>query len=43
MRKMKGITVLNSLEAPGIVPVADGDNSADDGRIIALWGQEPVH
>ncbi len=43
MRKMQGITVLNSLEAPGTVPVGDGDNSADDGRIMALWGQDPVH
>ncbi len=42
MRKMKGITVLNSLEALGIVQVADDeDNAAHEGRITALWGRIP--
>jgi lysophospholipase L1-like esterase len=44
MRKMKGVTVLNSLEALGLIPSADADTLSDDeGRIVALWGDDPVH
>jgi hypothetical protein len=44
MRKMKGVTMLNSLEALGLIPSADADTLSDDeGRIIALWGDDPVH
>ncbi len=44
MRKIKGVTMLNSLEALGLIPSADADTLSDDkGRIIALWGDDPVH
>jgi hypothetical protein len=44
MRKMKGVTMLNSLEALGLIPSADaGSVSDDEGRILALWGDDPVH
>jgi hypothetical protein len=44
MRKMKGVTMLNSLEVLGLIPSADTDTLSDDeGRIIALWGDDPVH
>jgi hypothetical protein len=36
--------VLNSLEALGLIPSADADTLSDDeGRIVALWGDDPVH
>jgi hypothetical protein len=44
MRKMKGVTLLNSLEALGLIPGAGEDVvSEDKGRIVALWGDDPVH
>ncbi len=44
MRKMKGVTMLNSLEALGLIPSAEDDSvSEDEGRIVALWGDNPVH
>jgi hypothetical protein len=44
MRKMKGVTMLNSLEALGLIPSADPDSVSDDeGRVLALWGDDPVH
>jgi hypothetical protein len=44
MRKMKGVTMLNSLEALGLIPSAVADTVSDDeGRVLALWGDDPVH
>jgi hypothetical protein len=44
MRKMKGVTMLNPLEALGLIPSAEDDSlSKDEGRIVALWGDDPVH
>jgi hypothetical protein len=42
MRKLKGVSVLNAVEALGI---AQGSNNeeADLDRILALWGPDPVH
>jgi hypothetical protein len=36
MWKMKGVTILNSMEALGIIPSPDNDNSVDEERVIAL-------
>ncbi len=36
--------MLNSLEALGLIPSAEADTLSDDeGRIVALWGDDPVH
>ncbi len=44
MRKMKGVTMINSLEALGLIPSAEEDAvSEDEGRIVALWGDDLVH
>jgi hypothetical protein len=44
MCKLKDITLLNSLEALGIIATADSCISDDDkGQVIALWGADPVH
>jgi hypothetical protein len=44
MRKMKGVTLLNSLEALGLIPLAVEDSVCEDeGRIVAQWGDDPVH
>jgi hypothetical protein len=42
MRKLKGVTVLNSVEALGIAQCQDNEE-ADLDRILALWGPDPVH
>jgi hypothetical protein len=43
-RKLKDISLLNSLEALGIVSTADANATDDDeGRVIAKWGADPVH
>jgi hypothetical protein len=42
MRKLKNISLLNSLEALGIVPPSNSPDD-DEGRIIALWGPDPIH
>jgi hypothetical protein len=44
MCKMKDVMVINSLEAMGIIPVTSAGLSDDyEGRVIALWGDDPVH
>jgi hypothetical protein len=44
MRKLKDISLLNSLEVLGIVATADaGTLDDDEGRVIAMWGADPVH
>jgi predicted lipase len=44
MRKIKDVTVINSLEALGIVPVTSAGLSDDyEGQVITLWGYDPVH
>jgi hypothetical protein len=42
MRKLKNVTVLNSIEAQGIIP---GDGGSGEGldRNMDLWGSDPVH
>jgi hypothetical protein len=42
MRKLRGVSVLNTVEALGIVP---NGNESDLGldRIIAIWGSDPIH
>ncbi len=40
MRKLRGVTVMNSVEALGIVPDEHG-NVLDIERVIALWGGGP--
>jgi hypothetical protein len=42
MRKLKGVSVLNTVEALGIVPGHSGEAMEID-RILALWGPDPVH
>jgi hypothetical protein len=42
MRKLRGVTVMNSVEALGIVPDEHG-NVMEIERVIALWGGDPVH
>jgi hypothetical protein len=44
MRKLKDISLLNSLEALGIVTTADASTADDDeGRVITMLGADPVH
>jgi hypothetical protein len=42
IRKIKGVSVLNMVEALGIVPGDKGNGDTVD-RILALWGADPVH
>jgi hypothetical protein len=42
MRKLKGVSVLNTVEALGIIPGQSGDAMEID-KILALWGPDPVH
>jgi hypothetical protein len=42
MRKLKGVSVLNTVEALGIVPSQNGDAMEID-KILALWAPDPVH
>ncbi len=42
MRKLKGVSVLNTVEALGIIPGQSGD-AMDIDKILALWGPDPVH
>jgi hypothetical protein len=42
MRKLKGVSVFNTIEALGIVPGNSGECLELD-RILALWGADPVH
>jgi hypothetical protein len=43
MRKLRGLTVMNTVEALGIVPDEDG-NVLEIERVLALWGVgDPVH
>jgi hypothetical protein len=42
MRKLKNISLLNSLEALGIVTTSNSPDD-DEGRIIAMWGSDPIH
>jgi hypothetical protein len=42
MRKLKGVSVLNAVEALGIAQSTDSEE-ADLDRILALWGPDPVH
>jgi hypothetical protein len=42
MRKLKGFSVFNTIEALGIVPGNSGECLELD-RILALWGADPVH
>jgi hypothetical protein len=42
MRKIRGASVLNTVEALGIVPDSEG-RSLDIERVLAIWGSDPVH
>jgi hypothetical protein len=42
IRKLRGLTVMNTVEALGIVPDADG-HVLEIERVLALWGGDPVH
>jgi hypothetical protein len=42
MRKLKGVSVLNTVEALGIVPSQSGE-AMEIEKILALWGPDPVH
>jgi hypothetical protein len=42
MRKLKGVSVLNAVEALGIAQ-GTSNEEADLDRILALWGPDPVH
>ncbi len=42
MRKLRGLSVMNTVEALGIVPDADG-HVLEIERVLALWGGDPVH
>jgi hypothetical protein len=43
MRKLKGISTLNAMEALGLIPSSVSDLNEDEDRVIALWGPDPVH
>jgi hypothetical protein len=43
MRKMKGIIILNAIEALGLIPSPTEEYTDDEKRVIALWGPDPVH
>jgi hypothetical protein len=42
MRKLRGVSVLNTIEALGIVTSGNESDLGLD-RIIAIWGSDPVH
>jgi hypothetical protein len=42
MRKIRGASVMNTVEALGIVPNSEG-HSLDIERVLAIWGTDPVH
>jgi hypothetical protein len=42
MRKLKGVSVLNTVEALGIAQ-SQTSEATDLDRILALWGPDPVH
>jgi hypothetical protein len=42
MRKIRGVSVMNTVEALGIVPDAEG-HSLEIERVLAIWGTDPVH
>ncbi len=42
MRKLKGVSVLNAVEAMGIAQ-SHTSEATDLDRILALWGPDPVH
>jgi hypothetical protein len=42
MRKIRGVSIMNSVESLGIVPDAEG-RSLDIERVLAIWGTDPVH
>ncbi len=42
MRKLRGVTFMNTVEALGIVPDEHG-NVLEIERVLALWGGDPVH
>jgi hypothetical protein len=42
MRKLSGVSVLNTVEALGIVP-GHGNEGLELDRILALWGADSVH
>jgi hypothetical protein len=37
MRKITGVSVLNTVEVPGVVP-GDGGGAMEIDRVLALWG-----
>ncbi len=43
MRKMKGITTLNAIEALGLIPSPTEEYTDYEVQVIALWGPDPVH
>jgi hypothetical protein len=42
MRKLRGVSIMNTVESLGIVPDAEGP-SLDIERVLAIWGTDPVH
>jgi hypothetical protein len=42
MRKLRGVSVLNTIEALGIV-TSGNESDLELDRIIAIWGSDPVH
>jgi hypothetical protein len=42
MRKIRGVTIMNTVEALGIVPDSEG-HCLDIERVLAIWGTDPVH
>ncbi len=42
MRKLKDVSVVNSIEALGIIPGEAGMQASKD-EILRLWGDDPVH
>jgi hypothetical protein len=42
MRKLCGLSVMNTVESLGIVPDAEG-HAMDIERVLAIWGGDPVH
>ncbi len=42
MKKIRGVTIMNTVEALGIVPDSEG-HSLDIERVLAIWGTDPVH
>lgn len=41
-RKLKGVSIFNTVEALGIVP-GNGKECLELDRVLALWGADPVH